>query len=229
MLTADQIVDQALGRVGEIGGTYPSARGPMWRRIGHHQRSLFAKAAKVNPERFGVCAISALQTVLGSRVVDLSDMSTVPTPETIQRVEVHDKGTSAYVNGDIITIVTPEDMAAELPPRAMLRDRLIVGVSTDLALVTSVKVYYSRLPDLFALTDKDKVVELEAPWDTLLECDLAVWLVQKATQLAADIRAAAIASFTAEHGALLAEFLQHVAEYGPAVSRFSSPRVHTRL
>lgn len=228
-MTAEDLVIQALGRVGGLTNTYPSARGPMYVRIGYRQRQLFAEAAKINPERYGTCASANLQTVSGHRAADLNDIaSPVPTPETIQRVEIDNKGTSTYTVGDLVAIVTPEDRDAEFAPRAYLRDGLIIGVSTDLDLVTSVKVWYPRLPDLFLATDSAKNLDLVAPWDTLLEIDLAKWLVTKATQLSQEIRAAAVAAFEAEEKPLLADFLAHVAEYTPCVSRFAPPRVHTR-
>lgn len=228
MLTADQIVEQALGRVNEVTSTYPSARGPMYRRVGFRQRQLFGVAARLNPERFGVSAVAALLTdPSGRRIVDLSDIdgTTVPTPETVQLVEIADKGTSSFANGDVVTIVSADDPAAELAPRAFLRDKIIIGVGTDLDLVESLRVYYPRLSELFGLADKAKEVELEAPWDTLLELDLAIWILTKATQVSKEIRDAGITMFQAEEKSLVGDWLDHVAQYTPSVSRFVAPRV----
>lgn len=225
MLTADELVDQAFGRVGEIGGKYPSARGPMYRRVGYRQRQLFVRAAQVNPERYGTCATANLTTAMA----DLNDIvAPVPTPELIQRAEIANAGTSGYAVGQIVTIVGVADAAAELPPRAYLRDGVLIGVSTDLDLVTSIKVFFARLPDLFLLTDASKTVELEAPWDTLFELDLSIWLVEKATALTAEARLAALTSFKAEESALERDWIEHVEGYTPIVSRFSAPRTASR-
>lgn len=223
MLTVNDIVEMAFGRVGEITSTYPTSRGPMWQRIGHRQRQLFARAAKLNPERFGVCAYATLATVDGHRVADLTDIADpVPTPETIQRVTIRDKGTSAYADGQEVAIVTLDDQDAELDPRALLRDRVLIGVGADLDDVTSIEIWYSRLPALIDRTDGAVEVELEAPWDTLLELDLTKWLLTKATQLSDATRQQAIAAFAAEEALLLSEFDEHVIGYAPAVSRFAN-------
>jgi hypothetical protein len=228
-MTADEMVDQALGRVGEVTRTYPSSRGPMYQRIGVRQRWCFAYAAQTNPERFGTAAFGNLQTVSGLRVLDINDIvAPVPTPELIQRVEIENKGTSPYTNGDEVTIVTVEDKDAELPPRAFLRDGVVIGVGTDLDLITSLRIYYPKLTDLFLATDKDKVLDLLAPWDTLLELDLAKWVLGKATQLSAETRVAAITALAAEETILLADFKESVANYTPSVSRFAPPRVYPR-
>ncbi len=221
-LTADQVVDQAFGRAAEFGGSYPSARGPMYRRVGYKQRHLFQRAAIANPERYGVCANSALTTGM----VDLNDIvSPVPVPAIVHRVEVLDPGSSAYAVGTEITIVGLDDAEAELAPRAFLRNGVLIGYGTDLDGVTTVRIYYPRLPDLFLLTDATKVVELEAPWDTILEVDLAIWLVEKATKMPQEVRAAALASLASEGSALEKDFLQWAADYAPMVSRFANPRV----
>lgn len=198
----------------------------MYVRIGARQRALFARAAKLNPERFGTCAVAPLATVNGLRAVDLSDIAApTPTPDLIQRVFVEDPGTSTFTAGTEVVVVTIDDRDAELPPRCLVRDRLLLGVEDDLDLVTSIEIYYSRLPDLFLATDRIKEIELDAPYDTLLEVDLAKWLLGKATQLSADAAAKAMAGFTAEEATLLTEFYEHVRGYAPAVSRFSSPRI----
>lgn len=228
MLTANEIVEQAMGRVNEVTSTYPTSRGPMYRRIGYRQRQLFSVAAKLNPERFGVSVVSALTTdPSGRRVIDLADIdgTTVPSPELVQAVEIANPGTGLYASGDTVTIVTMDDKEAELAPRAFLRDKLVIGVGSDLDLVVSLRVYYPRLTELFALTDKTKTVELEAPWDTLLELDLAIWILQKATQVSKDIRDAGIAMFEAEQKGLVGDWLDHVAQFTPTVSRFTPPHV----
>lgn len=227
-MTADEMIEQALSRVGELGGEYPSTRAPMARRIGYRQRQLYEKAARINPERFGTCATAALS----SGNADLSDIaSPVPTPAQIQRIEVLDPGTSTYAVGAKINLVTVEDQGAEFPPRALLRDRVLIGVGSDLSLVTSIKVFYAKLPALLtgSAASLATQLELEAPWDTLLELDLSRWLVTKATAMSEDKRSVAIAAFTAEAQELEADFIAHAASYTPLVSRFDAPHTQTRV
>jgi len=224
--TGDQLVDRALGRLAEFGVDYPTARGPMYRRIGYRQRQLYEKAAQINPERFGTCATANLS----SGNADLNDFADpVPTPALVQRIEVLDPGTSAYAAGDKINLVRPEDQNAEYAPRAYLRDRVLISVGTDLNLVTSIKIFYAKLPALWGDGDAAKAAELEAPWDTLLELDLAKWLTNKASATPQEKRALALGSFDAEEKDLLADFQAHVGTYTPLTSRFLAPHVHSRL
>jgi hypothetical protein len=224
--TADELVERAFGRVGELNAEFPSTRGTMWRRVGYRQRQLFAIAAQANSDRFGVCASAPLQTVSGSRVADLNDfVSPVPTPELIDRVDILDAGTSGYAVGKEVTLVQALDQQAGFVPRAMLRDRILIGVGTDLDLVTSVRIYYAKLPELFTEADQTKVTELEAPWDVLLELDLVLWLLDKATGLAPDKLAQAVAGFQSEQAKLERDFLVHVAAYAPHINRFLPSRL----
>ncbi len=229
-MTADEMVEQALGRLGEFTSYYPTSRGILYRRVGYRQRQLYAMAAKWNPERFGVCAISALQTVAGSRVIDLADITGTNAPflETLQKVAISDKGTSAYASGDEVKIVGVNDTEVEFAPRALIRDGILIGISTDLDLVTSLAFYYSKLPALLGLGDKTVALDLVAPWDTLLEVDLLRFLVAKAPSISAENRAAALAAIDAEEKPLLADFERHVVEYTPLVSRFTRPHVQAK-
>lgn len=226
-MTADELVEMTLGRLGEFSTHFPSTRGPMYRRVGMRQRWLFARAGKMNPERYGTCATSALQTVSGARVIDLNDINgtNAPVPELIQKVTIENAGTSPYAVNDEVNIIGHDDPDAELAPRALLRDGLIIGYGTELDLVTSLKVHYPRVSALFTDSSKDTALELVAPYDSLLELDLAKWLVRKATTLSAEVRAAAVAGFEAEEKELLAEFDEQVVQYGPMLSRFATPRV----
>lgn len=217
--SASDIVESALGRVSDLGGVYPSGRAPMYSRIGLTQRILFADAAKVNPERFGACATAALS----SGAADFNDIvDPVPTPDLIQRVEISDKGTSSYTNGDEIHIVRPEDQDAAFAPRAMIRDGVLFQAGTDLALVTSIKIYYGKMPEPIPGTSAGAatLVALIQPWDVLLEVDLSVWLMEKATKIERQIRIDAIAGFKAEWTDVHAKYLAHVGSYAPITTSF---------
>lgn len=226
-MTLDEMANAALGRAAAVSAHYAGPRGPMFRRLGFRQRQLFQRAARTNPERFGTCAISALQTVSGTRVVDLNDINgtNAPVPEAIQAITIEDKGTSAYTSGDEVNVVSLDDINAELAPRCLLRDGLIIGVSTDLDLVTSLKIHYPRLPALYTeTTTVTTALELAAPYDVLLELDLMRWIVQKSTDLAQEARAAILTGIAEEEKEMLTAWDAHCAEYTPAVSRFQRPR-----
>lgn len=227
-MTLDEMANAALGRAAAVSAHYAGPRGPMYRRVGFRQRDLLRRGARINPERFGTCAVAALATVDGHRVIDLSDITgSVPVPESIQRVEIKDKGTSPYANGDEVHVVTMDDLDAELAPRCVIRDKLIIGVSTDLDLVTSLEVYYPRLSTLLTETDAAVALEIVAPYDVLLELDLMRWIVQKSTDLAQEARAAILTGIADEEKEMLAGWDAHCAEYAPAISRFTSPRTYT--
>lgn len=220
--TVDDVVDRAFGRLDFVDARYPSARAFMYERIGFRQRQLLAGAAKQNPERYGACAT----VTLSSGLIDFTDI-VAPTValELIQRIEIADKGTSPYAVGDEVHIVSADDQNAAMAPRCLIRDSVLIQVGTDLALVTTLKVYYARIPELVpATSDGTTVVEFTAPWDTLLELDLVKWLLQKATRIDAAERAQALAGFGTEEAELLTAYGAHVTEYTPIVSRFLPPK-----
>lgn len=232
MKTVVEIVHAARIRADEVTKAYPATTGPMYVRIGDRQRELFARAGRINSERFGTSAFADLQEVDGQQVIDLADIADpVSSPELIDLIEVKelvdpgdiDEDAPTLAVGDEVTVVTVRDKAAEDPPRVFVRDKLVIGVDNDLANALSLRFYYPRLPEAIGQADKTREVEFDEPYDRLLTLDLTKWLLAK-SDLEAAAKEKAIASFTAEETILLASFDEHVAGYGGAVSRFTTPR-----
>jgi hypothetical protein len=217
MLTADELVELALGRVGEVTTNYPSARGPMYRRVGVRQRQIFVRAAQINPEYFG----QSVTATLSAGTFNLASLSA--SPELLQRVEILAPGASSYVAGREVAIVGLNDSSGELAPRVTVRSQTLAQVGTDLAGVTSLKLYYSTFPAAIATNAGTTSLSLDTPWDGLLEVDLAQWVIQKATAVPADARSAAIAALKAEEDQLLADFDAHLCAVTPTISRFVAP------
>lgn len=221
-LTVEDVVVQALARASEVAeiGPQPMARTVMYRRVGVAQQRLFLLAARANLEYFGVCATAVLDA---SGQADLADIATpVPTPELIQRIAIDDPGTSAYAAGTQVHLVSVADPDVANAPRMTLRDHVLRAVGDDLAQVTSVVVYYSRLPAAFGAGDGPKVVEVPEPFDELLVLDLTRWLLAR-SPLTNPARDTALASVEAEAAQLLDDFLAHVGRFGPVEARFARP------
>lgn len=221
-VTVETMVRQALGRVGDVTDTYPSTRGPMYRRIGVRQRQIFAHVAQVNPDYYG--ANTAINLVAG--VADLTTLDELP--EVLQRVEIANPGTSAYAVGREVAIVSLTDPDGELAPRVTFRQSVLAQVGSDLVNVASLRVWHSRMPASIAVNDSGGTfLLLDQPWDALLELDLAGWVVGKASAIPADVRAAALAMFKAEETQLVSDFDAHLKTVAPVVQRFLSPLART--
>lgn len=217
-LTYDQMAEQAKIRVGDITNTYPSTKGPMYRRIGITQRKLFVRAAQVNPDYYG----RDIVVPITNGAADLSLLDEVP--ELVQRVEIADAGTSEHAVGTEVSVITMTDPSAELSPRATLRNLVLKGVDDDLDGVASLRIWFSHIPAPAAATESGATrLELDQPWDTLLEVDLAGWLVGKSTALDAGGRDMALKMFAAEATDLQSEFEAHLRTVAPTVQRFLSP------
>lgn len=218
-MTYDECCVLAMSRTNEITRNYPSSRELMIRRASVRQRELMAKAAKANPDYYGVCAISPLDANAATDVNDIVEPT--PTPELIDMVLIEDPGSSQYAAGTEVNIVRALDKHAELAPRMTLRDLVLQGVDDDMDGVISVEIYYSRLSPMATFADASSSLELQSPWDELLVIDLNRHLLQKATRLEASLRKEAIDACDAEETPLLAGYIEHIGTYGPHTTRFS--------
>lgn len=216
-VSLEAMVKQALSRVDDVTDTYPSTRAPMYKRLGVTQLKLFVRAAQINPEYYGTNVSVTLVSGSGS-------LAAAAVSELIQRVEILNPGTSGYAAGREVSIVSLTDPDGELAPRATLRQKVLAQVGTDLANVTSLRVFGPLLPAAIANAETGTtLLSLDQPWDQILEVDLAMWIVGKATALAADVRAAAVAQFAGEKKDLMAEFEAHITAVTPTVARFMPP------
>lgn len=217
-MTTEDIAVLALARATEFTDHVPSTRSLMYRRIGVRQQQLFARAARVNPEYFGICATGVLEDMQA----DLADLVTpLEAADTVTKIEVANAGTSALSTGMEVRVVALSDPEAELPPRCTIRNRVIRGVGNDLAGVVSVTIHYSRLPVRLTATDGAKEMELPEPHTELLVVDLAKDLIAKTVMLSPPDRTVALEVFSAEEEPLLLAFDAHVREYaGSRSARF---------
>jgi hypothetical protein len=233
--TVEDIAIQALARCAEFGGSYPTTRSVMYRRVGARQQALYAAAARANPEYFGAEAIGTLDAQKAISLASLGDPAAgdpVPNMELISKIEVAvSSGAGALPVGTEIHVVPITDaMNAALPPRVTFRGGVIAQVGTDLATVTKINVYYSHRPFNLRPTDKAALIELPESFHELLVLDLARWLLRKASSVTKEVREVALAALEAEEKEELVNFLATVQAFTSAVERgrFSRTQGSTR-
>jgi len=229
MSTVNDLVTAALSRAADFGAAYPGSRSVLYRRLSNRLHQLYAAAARWNPEYFGVSAVGTLD----SGGVSFSTMGAsggTYAPELVSRIEIADKGTSSYTNGDEVNLVQLNDPDAALPPRVMVRNQALQQVGTDLTDVTSLRMYYSRRPFRLAADDGDTTVDFPEQFEELLVIDLTKWITRKATNPPLEQRAAALASLDAEEQETLANFEQEVVSFTSAAEtgRFMRTAGQTR-
>lgn len=225
-MTPDQIIIEAQGVCSDYTDDYPTTKSVMYRRIHHRQRTLFTLAGTWNREFYGVCTTATLS----AGAVDLRDMEGVADVypvESLERVIIQDPGESSYVAGKEVNVVPVDDTEAHFAPRMTLRSGVLEQVGTDLAGVTSVKLFYSRRP--YAITTSglingsaDQHVDLADPYDWLLVLDLAKDLIRRTISIEKDARDAVIALIAKDEAELMASYESHVRSYAYArEDRFS--------
>lgn len=220
MIVQDAI-DLALARCAELGAKVSGPKSLMIQRISQYQQRLYAMASDWNDDYFGTCVVGTL--ALGK--LDLSDIvSPIETIERITLVEIANPGTSTWLAKDEVSIVELSDrLDADIPPRATIRRKVLEGVSTDLDLVTSLRVHYSPVPLAISVsTGQATVLSIPAPHDGLVPLDLTLYLLDRLPAPDASV-AAGRASVVAEQAMALAAFQQHITDYvGTLRSRFGS-------
>lgn len=223
-MTLQEIVEQALARAADMDLKVPSAKSVMWRRISLRQQELFSRAAKLNPDWAGVSAIAPLAVWAGGPAVDLSDLiDPAEGADLVSRIEISDKGASAYAVAQEVNIVKLVDANIADPPRVTIRNRIVQAVGADLAGVLSLKVFYSRIP--LPMDTADCLVDVPMPHDELLVIDLTKWLAKKTISLDTATRTAIIQSLEGEEKEALDNFDGYVARYSDAtISRFAGSR-----
>lgn len=221
MQTFEDIRQAALVRLGEFSDRWPDGRQGPYRRIGTRQQQLFADAAHENPEFTGVCAIGTVD----AGAVDLTSMvSPVQTPERITKIVVASlTGQAVYAIGTEITVVSIQDPDG-VAPRAYLRNGKLYGYQGELDQVATVEMFFPYRPEPTVSTeDGTREIEIADPHSELLVVDLAQDYAKKAIALDKDTRAAILAYFAAEEAALSVNWLRHVREFAPIMSRFARP------
>ncbi len=195
----------------------------MYRRIGERQQQLFSAAARINPEYFGTYAdgtLDANKAISFATMGDRNGVTAVPNPDLISRIEVLlSSGGGAPAVGTEIHIVPLTDPDAALAPRMTLRGGTLAPVSTDLAQVTKIRMFYSKSPFRVDAEDGGAAVELPEAYQNLLVLDLARYLLRKTASLTKEVREVALAALEAEEQESLAAFLAHVKELTSASER----------
>lgn len=179
-------------------------------------RGLYKDAALLNPEYFGTLAIGTLDAN-GAIDIGLTGDPLAPDPvaamELISRIEIEDPGTSGLAAGDEVHIVALTDLDAAFAPRVTIRGNIIRQVGTDLADVTSIRVYYSAQP----LSPADLDSTLDALWreefNELLILDLAIYLALK------DNRGEEVVGLKEDHTGWYNRFVAQVSQYTSASER----------
>lgn len=172
-----EAIELAKARCAELGANVPGTTSLMVSRISQMQQRIFALGAQWNPDYWGTCVVGTLD---GYKVDLLALIDPLEIVETITRIEVADAGTSPNLSsGDEISVVTLSDMEAEIPPRCLVRRKIVQGVSTDLAGVASIRIHYSPSPVPLDPTDLDHRLEIPHPHDGIVPLDLALYLLDK--------------------------------------------------
>lgn len=204
-MTVQEIVDAALARGAEFQATFPNSFDVSRRRVQAHQQVLFSHAADVNRDYVGADAVLVLTT--GACDTKLL----TPKPMRIVRVFIEDAGTSGIATGRKVNIVPIDDLVSALAPRATLRDGIIAQVGTELAGVTSVRVWYSRQPAAIPLATN--VPELPDQYHELLVIDLAMQMVRKTIGLSATSRDDILQVLQLEYQDMYGDFTEHLKNY----------------
>jgi hypothetical protein len=148
--TTEAIVVNALARAQEYNTIRPVARSVLYRRISIRQQELAIAAARVNRDYYGVAANAV---VIGG-AIDVNDItSPVQWPEFIDKITVGAVGVGATRGGGCGSLdraarrrggrgaaARHDALGRDPPSRHRPRER-----------VTSLKVYYSKIPDSLPL------------------------------------------------------------------------------
>lgn len=214
--TAEDIALLALARARQHVSEVNESRALIYSRIGIRQQELFALAAKINPDYFGVCA----HAPVSDGMVNLATIADpVPTPEMIQRIDIYAPGTSDYAAGDEVNPVTLHDQGASWPPRVVMRNKVLYGVGVDLDGVSQVRIYYSKIPAAILPTGAATEVEMPEPYHMLLVVDAERDLYRRSQKDAAPF----VALADAAEAPLLEAFTAHVSAYaGSLQTRFAT-------
>lgn len=218
MRTCDEIANAALARCREFSVNYPAGKELLYTRIGTRQQQLVELSVMANADYFGVEATADLD----SGVLDLSDMpGQVDNAGHVQKVTIENPGTSGYPIDTEVAIVPLRNIAAAIAPRAVIRDGLLIGVGSDLDLVTTLRVYYTKLPAALGATDKATEVVIPDPHAELLVLDLCQYIVNAAPQVSATV-SAAVQAWAAEEASLEKAWLGFLSGYSPVRQQFSA-------
>lgn len=219
MNTFRTIMEGALARALDWNVTVPSAKSVMWARISNRQQELFSFAAQVDPEYYEVEAIGTLD----DGAIDLDAMLEDGVLEVVKatRAKVEEliadpvSETPPAVGDDIKLIPASDDPDAYAPSlRATIKNKVFKQVGTDLADVLTIHLFYSYRPNATAVDENGLTeVSIEAPFDALLEIDLARDLARKTVGMDPVAKAAIITGLDDEEKGMLLTFADHIRSF----------------
>jgi hypothetical protein len=217
-VTIEETARAAIDRATTFASNVPENRAVLFRRIGIRQQQLFAKAAKTNPDYYGICVVGGLDQ---GAVDILTVHPEAPPIEEITRIEIADPGESELEPRQQVNIIRMDDPTSAFPPRAVVRDGVMWPHQDELEGVASVRIFYSKQAGAVGPADAEKELEIVAPHSELLVVDAAAFLLRQTIGLAAEVKAAALAILAEEEKELLADFAAHVAGFvTPLNARF---------
>lgn len=224
MATLEQLVIAALARALDFDAEVPSTRQVHWRRLQLRQQQLFTMGSQLNPDYYGVAATGILDTNDSLDLKDLATTALVDQAVGIQRIEIENIGTSSFTTGDEVNIVSIDDVDADMSPRVTIRDFIIKSVGTDLNLVTSLCVFYPRIPDLIQEALGTETVQLPEQYQELLVVDLTREMVGKTLDMDQAAKGTAMGILATEESVLLERYVQEMATFQHGQKhRFSEP------
>ena len=226
-MTYDEIVEHAKERGLFFGMTFPTTSKVLFRRIEIREQEIFSQAARVNPDYFGVNAEGPLDAEFRANLKDLDVSADVDPAANITRLEIGDAGTHpTFARGDLVNIVSLNDIEADVSPRMTLRNFILAGVGQDLAGVVSIVIHYGYRPENKSLPMNGfEVAELPDPFQELLVIDLMKWVLKQTLDMDTQGKASAIAVLTEEENEMSGAFMAEVGDFaGAQVSRFGSVR-----
>jgi hypothetical protein len=218
-MTPREALELAYGLLGSWGYTVRGmSESVLYDRMSLRQAELFSWVAGIDPEFFGrdvaapVTSGTVAFTALESAGVRVGH---------VQSVVVENPGTSGYRAGERVRLVRSDDVR-DLPPRVTLRDRVLRSVETDLEGVTSLRVFFSRLPAGITPSGVG-TIELPSPFDDLLALDLAKFILTRDLETA---NSPALAYYVAEEAKRLVALEAHIrGTYRAMETRFTQPVV----
>lgn len=195
--------------------------------LSQFERSLYLKAARINPEYFGVDAATEIRATY-TGTWDIRTTPGLVAALTRATIESFQGSMTGLVVGDEVHLVMERWANMEIAPRASVRGGVVTEYNGELSTdasnyVKALRVYYSPIPDVLIHTSQ--TISLPDEWIDLLITQLAKRLAMR------DGRINEVEIFNLEIAELLADFEAALLVYDSGVSRpfTSTPAIPIHL